>query len=248
MKDQVLFAYHLGDLDDFMFPDCQWAVTYGDRPHIQDVILLYSGLATPTVLAFGLTDFFKGLLEEMLEIAPRKFHGHFQSQHRNLFEAAGYHLIPYGSAWKMHYQGRAGTPVGSHDEDSNIVRLGTDHENELRKLYTRAYPDNYFDTRMLKTGKYLGYIDGGRIVAVTGVHVDSDEYKICCLGNIVTDTNYRGKGLATVLTGRLVDELVSEGKTVCLNVMADNAPAIRCYEKLGFVKVHEYEEALFERR
>ncbi|MCP4686026.1 MAG: GNAT family N-acetyltransferase, partial [bacterium] len=45
---------------------------------------------------------------------------------------------------------------------------------------------------------------------------------------------------------RLLEELTSEGKMVCLNVQQDNAAAIRCYEKLGFVKVHEYEEALYE--
>ena len=28
-KDPVLFAYHLGDLDDFYFKDCQWGATYG---------------------------------------------------------------------------------------------------------------------------------------------------------------------------------------------------------------------------
>ena len=225
MKDQVLFAYHLGDLDDFMFADCQWAVTYGDRPHIQDVILMYSGLSTPTMLAFGLTGHFDGLLKEMLQIAPRRFHGHFQKQHQHLFEEAGFHVTPYGSAWKMRFTGDAVTSVDTH-EDDHIVRLDTSHEDELRNLYARAYPDNYFDNRMLQTGKYLGYVDSDQIVA---------------------DASYRGSGLATILTDRLVAELVAEGKTVCLNVMGDNAPAIRCYEKLAFVKVHEYEEALFER-
>ena len=55
-------------------------------------------------------------------------------------------------------------------------------------------------------------------------------------------------GLATLLTGHLTRMLADEGKLVCLNVSADNAPAIRCYEKLGFVAAHEYAEGFFKRR
>jgi ribosomal protein S18 acetylase RimI-like enzyme len=250
-KDDTLFAYHLGDLDDFYFRDCQWAVTYGDNPHIQEVILLYTGLSTPTMLAFGLTDQFEGLLEEMLQIAPREFHGHFHARHRRLFEAFGYRETPHGSAWKMRLQQAGSGPeagvVSAADIDGDIVRLDSSHEKELLALYERAYPDNYFTSRMLETGKYFGYVCRGRIAAVSGVHVDSRKYKTACLGNIVTDIDFRGKGLASALTSRLVTELVRENKTISLNVMADNSAAIRCYEKLGFVKVHEYEEALFER-
>ena len=241
-RDRVLFAYHLGDLDDFQSEHCQWAVTYQDTPRIQDVILLYTGLSTPTLLAFGLGDRFGSFLEEMLQISPRKFHGHFQAEFRAVFQRAGYREQTYGSAWKMQLQR---VPDDRIEPDDRIVRLDSSHERQLLALYERGYPDNYFDRRMLVTGKYFGYVDEGQIVAVTGVHVDSDKYRVACLGNIVTDPDYRGRGLATVLTARLVRELCSEEKTVCLNVMGDNLPAIRCYEKLGFVKVHEYEEALF---
>jgi predicted GNAT family acetyltransferase len=99
---------------------------------------------------------------------------------------------------------------------------------------------------MLQTGKYFGFVDGDELAAVAGVHVVSDEQKISVLGNITTHPGQRGNGLATRLTQHLVSELVGEGKMVCLNVKADNAPAIACYQKLGFVKVHKYEEALFE--
>jgi ribosomal protein S18 acetylase RimI-like enzyme len=206
------------------------------------VILLYTGLTTPTILAFGLDDCFAGFLAEVLQITPREFHAHFHTKYRPVFLEAGYRETPYGTAWKMHLRDKPDGPLGS---DDHIVRLDTSHEGQLLTLYRKGYPDNYFDRRMLQSGKYLGYIDSGRIVAVTGVHVDSDKYRIACLGNIVTDPEYRGRGLAAILTARLVRELLGEGKTVCLNVMADNLPAIRCYEKLGFVKVHEYQEALF---
>ncbi len=245
LKDPALFAYHLGDLDDFQFDFCQWAVMFGRRLCIEEAILIYTGLKTPTILAFGLTDEFEELLRELLQIAPLEFHGHYQVRHRHLFGQAGYTETPYGTACKMQFKQDTIIPVSV--SDGRLTRLNETHVTELLLLYERAYPDNYFDRRMLETGKYLGCILDGRIVAVTGVHVDSDEYKTCCLGNIVTDPEFRGRGLATALTSQLVSELVDEGKTVSLNVMASNAAAIHCYEKLGFEKVHEYEEAFFVR-
>jgi predicted GNAT family acetyltransferase len=99
---------------------------------------------------------------------------------------------------------------------------------------------------MLHTGKYLGVFDRHRIIAVAGVHVSSDKHRVAVLGNVTTRPDYRGRGLATRLTYTLTRELVNENKMVCLNVKADNTPAITCYEQLGFVTEHQYREALFE--
>ena len=241
-KDPVLFAYHIGDLDDFHFEHCQWAVTYGYLPYIEEVILLYTGLKMPTVLAFGVGPGFSELLREAIDILPETFHCHFQEASRTIF-LDHYDQMPLGTHWKMKLE--RFTPLDRELPADKIVRLNSSHEVELLALYEKSYPTNYFNRRMLATGKYLGYVEGGRIVAVTGVHVDSGKYRVAVLGNITTDPDYRGRGLATAITSRLVSELVSEGKIVCLNVKSDNVPAITSYRKLGFVKVHEYEEAMF---
>ncbi len=244
-KDPVLFAYHIGDLDDFYFPDCQWAVTYDYLPYIQEAVLVYYGGATPTVLAFGMSSQFPELLEDMLGILPSKFYCHYQSENADVFTSE-FSEKPLGTHWKMKLE--RFTPIATDDRSDDIVKLGPAHERELMALYERAYPGNYFTKRMLLTGKYIGVRRNSRIIAVAGVHVSSDEYEIAVLGNITTDPDHRGQGLATTLTSHLTDLLVREDKMVCLNVQADNAPAIRCYQKLGFVKVHEYEEGLFTRR
>ncbi len=244
-KDPVLFAYHIGDLDDFYFPDCQWAVTYGYLPYIQEAVLVYYGCATPTVLAFGVSEQFPQLLEDILGILPSKFYCHYQSESADILRSE-FSEEPLGTHWKMKLE--RFMPAVDTDFSDDIMPLGPAHERELTALYERAYPGNYFTKRMLLTGKYVGIRRDNRIVAVAGVHVSSDEYEIAVLGNITTDPDYRGQGLATVLTSHLTDQLVREGKLVCLNVQADNAAAIRCYQKLGFVRVHEYEEGLFTRQ
>ncbi|MEW6050703.1 MAG: GNAT family N-acetyltransferase [Candidatus Zixiibacteriota bacterium] len=256
-KDPVLFAYHIGDLDDFYFPDTQWAVIYNVTAKVEDVVLTYYGGKIPTILAFGLTERFEQLLDELLEISPRQFYVHYQQRsHASL--ARRYTITPLGTHWKMHLKNppqAVGYPLERfaqqavrHPEELgvDVRQLDSSHEPELLSLYNRSYPGNYFRPRMLQSGKYFGAFDGDRLAAVAGVHVDSAEYKTAALGNIVTDEEYRRRGLASIVTGHLCEELISEGKLVSLNVKADNHPAIRCYEKLGFVKTHEFEEALCE--
>lgn len=241
-KDVVLFSYHLGDLDDFYYPHCQWAVDYGDKSKIEDVILVYTGCEVPSVLAFGLTDLYDGLIGEMLPLLPRKFYCHFQEQHRALF-LESYKETKLGSFVKMKLDKFQSIETQT---DLDIQQLDMSHLELLKQLYREAYPENYFTERMLETGKYYGCFINHEIVSVSGVHVDSDDYKISVLGNITTAEKFRGKGISTQLTSRLLQDLTADNKTICLNVKADNKAAIASYSKLGFVKVHEYEEALFE--
>ncbi|MGD8922074.1 MAG: GNAT family N-acetyltransferase, partial [Candidatus Zixiibacteriota bacterium] len=210
-KDPVLFAYHIGDLDDFYFPDCQWAVSYGYLPYIQEAVLVYYGGATPAVLAFGVSEQFPRLLEETLGILPSKFYCHYQSKSLDILRS-GFSEQPLGTHWKMKLERFSPATMDKRFDD--IVKLGPAHERELTELYQRAYPGNYFTKRMLLTGKYVGTSRNNRIVAVAGVHVCSDEYEIAVLGNITTDPDYRGQGLATRLTSHLTDLLAREGKLV----------------------------------
>lgn len=243
LKDPVLFSYHIGDLDDFYFPNCQWMVDYAERARIEECILVYSGLDVPSVLAFKISDRFDNLLKEALDLFPKRFFCHFHKELRPIFQTL-YNETELGTHMKM----KLSTLIPKSDSDlsKKIVRLDQSNKNDLYKLYERAYPGNYFNDRMLESGKYFGFYENDHLLAVAGVHADSMEYKIAVLGNITTDPEHTGKGLATLLTSHLVEELVSENKMVCLNVKVDNEAAIRVYEKLGFKKMLEYEESIFE--
>lgn len=240
-KDPVLFGYHIGDLDDFFFPHCQFPSIYSATARIEDTVLIYAGGTAPTVLAFGLTDRFEGLLREVSDFFPAKFFCHYLRPYRSNLEER-FREKQLGTHHKMKLEGLRSDAKASGE----IVRLSHENSSGLIDFYREAYPSNYFTPRMLETGKYFGIRDGKKLAAVAGVHVYSKEYKIAVLGNIATLPEYRGKGLASAVTGHLCAELVSEGLMVCLNVKGDNSAAIRCYEKLGFVKVCEYEEGWFE--
>ncbi len=244
MKDPVLFGYHLGDLDDFYFSHCRWAAAINGGGGIEEIVLIYNGVSVPTVLALGQSEHISALLAELIPELPPRFYCHYQKQLRPIFRD-NFNEEYLGNHLKMKQEiPRALSPDLPERE---VVRLKRGHILDLQLLYDKSYPGNYFDRRMLETGKYFGYIEDGKIVSVSGVHVYSDKYNIAVLGNIVTDPDYRGRGLAKAVTGVLVRELISEGKLITLNVKADNEPAIRCYKGLGFETTHQYEESIFIR-
>ncbi len=244
-KDPVLFAYHIGDLDDRYFPHCQFACTYGETAHILESVLIYSGLKTPSVLAFGTTDDFPQLLDELMPVLPLKFFCHYLPQYRDTFLQA-YTETDLGLHHKMKLTNFK--PVDTSLKGAEIRPLSTlDAENVL-SFYRSAYPDGYFEPHMLESGRFVGLMIDRRLVSVAGVHIYSPTYKIAVLGAIATLPEYRDKGLATILTSYLCQQLVKEKLLICLNVKADNTAAIQSYSRIGFEKTHEYQEALFELR
>ena len=249
-KNAALFAYHLGDLDDFFFSSCRWPVIENDNGEIEEAILIYDHPQYPTVMAFGLTDRFGSLLEETIDMLPDKFFCHFHKQVGRIFRRK-FEEKSLGLHFKMKLDPeRFKTYMTDHHlpEKNNIIRLDTSHTDSLIEFYKTAYPDGYFDPRMLETGKFFGAFDHDNLAVVAGIHVYSNEFNVGVLGSVATEPKYRGKGLATTASARLTEELVAEGKLVALHVAADNHPAMACYKKIGFAIAHEYEEALYTRR
>ncbi|MDH3890688.1 MAG: GNAT family N-acetyltransferase [candidate division Zixibacteria bacterium] len=245
-KDPVLYAYHIGDLDDFFFPKCQWLVYQTDDGVIDEALLIYKGPSTPTVLAFGVSNEFNSLVEASIADLPGRFFCHFQKAQRKLL-AQAFEIQAFGPHLKM--QLKDYTPPPNDPRSDAVDRFDRSHLSMLQSFYAEAYPDSYFDQRMLDTGKCFGYFENNQLLAAAGLHVYSVEYDIAVLGNIATMPADRGRGLGTLMTAHLVSELVAERRgCVCLNVKADNMAAIKCYEKLGFAIVHQYEEGLFVRQ
>ena len=71
---------------------------------------------------------------------------------------------------------------------------------------------------------------------MAGVHLYSKEYSVAAIGNVATAESERGRGYSTSVTASLCADLWNDVKIIGLNVKADNAPAIKVYNKLGFIK------------
>ena len=124
--------------------------------------------------------------------------------------------------------------------------LGPDDREAVLEFYRTSYPGNWFDPRMLDTGCYLGVSHAGRLTAVAGVHVVSEEFAVAALGNIAVDPSHRGRGLGRRVTAALCGLLLGKVRIIGLNVKADNHAAIGCYRRLGFERIASYEEYMVE--
>ncbi|MET8323103.1 GNAT family N-acetyltransferase [Micromonospora sp. NPDC005189] len=233
-RDPVLHAYQLGDLDDFFWPYTSW-FRRGEQ-----VVLLYHGVDPPTLLAFAApadTAALAVLLAEVTPVLPARLYAHLSPGLTDAL-AGSFRLDPGGRHHRMALTDRARlaavAPAG--------VLLGPADLPRLRDLYARAYPDNWFDARMLDTGQYLGVREGGELVAVAGVHVFSPAYGVAALGNVTTHPRCRGRGLGAAVVAALCARLRESVTHVTLNVKADNAAAVRLYERVGFTRVADHDE------
>lgn len=239
-KDRYLFAYHIGDLDDFFFHDCTWFGWYKNN-QLKELILLYSGLSVPALLVFGFDDL-PELLSSILGVLPYQFFCHYQRGLEKYF-LSKYEMDYHGTHIKMKY---TGFPEDFQTTKTYPCIQLTDEQNEkILAFYEKANPNTYFESFMLATGKYYGILENQIIKSIAGVHVYSKGFSISVLGNVATDPSFRGLGYATLCVSTLLHSLQKDTKYIGLNVKADNVAAIRLYEKLGFISHTEYEEAFF---
>jgi ribosomal protein S18 acetylase RimI-like enzyme len=238
-RNTFLHLYAIGDLDDFFWRYTTW---YGleDDHQLQQVVLLYTGSALPTLLAHleEPVALMPPLLRSILHLLPRRVYAHLSPELIPVF-AEDYHVRQHG----LHYKMALTKPECLSAFDSSaVVPLSSADLDALTELYHVSYPGNWFDPRMLETGYYYGIRRGNRLVSVAGVHVYSQQYKVAALGNVTTHPELRGQGLGTIVCARLCQELLKTVDHVGLNVKADNVGALASYAKLGFERIAVYEE------
>jgi predicted GNAT family acetyltransferase len=89
-----------------------------------------------------------------------------------------------------------------------------------------------FEKRTYLLGGYLGIRRGGALVAMAGERMHPPGWTE--ISAVCTDPAQRGQGLAARLTLAVAAGIRDRGDVPFLHTGADNAPAIRLYEVLGF--------------
>ncbi|WP_428965421.1 GNAT family N-acetyltransferase [Micromonospora fluostatini] len=233
-RDPVLHAYELGDLDDFFWPHTSW------WRRGEQVVLLYTASRPATLLAFADGRDVAGagaLLAELAPVLPGAVVAHLSPGLAGALTGR-FRVVTAHPHVRMALTdpGRlAAVPVAGE------VLTPADLP-QLRALYAAAYPGNWFDPRMLHTGQYVGVREGGRLVAVAGVHVWSPAYRVAALGNVTTRPEARRRGLAAAVVAAVCRRLRGSVDHVALNVRADNTAAVRLYERVGFTRVADFTE------
>jgi RimJ/RimL family protein N-acetyltransferase len=239
----AVHAYELGDLDDFFWPHTRWL---GWKPdgRVEQVALLYDEPDPPVLLAFaeepagGMAELLRSLVSDL----PQAVYAHLSPGLPDVLAPA---LVPARDPAAHCKLGLVDPGALGRYDTAECKLLSPTDLPEVERFYTRAYPGTWFQPRMLETGRYLGIRRNGELACVAGVHVWSPEWRVACLGNVATLPAARGHGLATAACARLCRILLDDGiDVISLNVRADNAAAIRAYEKLGFTHAADYVEVM----
>jgi RimJ/RimL family protein N-acetyltransferase len=243
--DLDLHLYELGDLDPFFWPRTRWvgaeregllaalAMVYQDPAGHETLLLLERH--DPSAAAY--------LLQEGQALLPQRFYSHLSPGLAELLPGA---RQARGLYRKMSLEGEVRfSPEEPSRSPGRVVSLGPQDQPEVEAFYAEAYPGNWFEATMLETGCYRGWRGPEGLQSVSGVHVYAPGLGVAALGNIATAPEARGRGLARRVTGSLCRDLQGQGIRVGLNVAAENAAAIACYEGLGFRIAADYEEWAF---
>src|SRR5690554_6354998 len=239
LKEAGLQIYLIGDLDEFFWHKTVW---YGLRRDgiLKSVALLYCESQPPTLLCFQKDEpeFVKELLASVKGLLPGRFYAHLGEGLVQMFGKSNI-LEHYGINLKLVLLKKL-SPPGT----SPVSRLTLADLSAIEQLYAMAYPGNWFNSRMLLSGKYFGYFVNDILVGVAGIHVYSAEYKVAALGNITTHPDFRNRGIGKILTQTLCYDLQKDVEVIGLNVRSDNSYAIQLYKSLGFEIAGTYEECL----
>lgn len=239
-RDPQLHVYELGDLDDFFWPYTRWYRLSGG----EQVAMLYTAPDPPVLLAHSRDTAaaeLRRLVAALSPVLPSTVYAHVTDGAERVlaparaFDHHGRHLKMTLAAPER-LDAVAGTDA--------VTPLTPADRADLEALYARAYPDNCFDPRMLETGHYVGIRRHGALAAVAGVHVYSAAYRVAALGNVATDPDHRGHGLASAAVAALCRRLARSVDQIGLNVKADNHGAVALYRGLGFTVVRDYHEVL----
>ncbi|MDZ4711065.1 MAG: GNAT family N-acetyltransferase [bacterium] len=244
-KNTDLNLYQLGDLDDFFWKFTDWQAAEEDG-EIKQIILIYKGTDLPVMIA--LCDKNENIMRELLiNLEPRlpeKFYSHLSKGLAEVLRG-NYNFEKHGTYLKMSLQKN---DLVLFAENPAVRRLEVTDIEQIKKFYEESYPDNWFDKRMLESGKYFGYFINDKLAGIAGIHVYSGKYKVAVLGNITTDPVHRGRSICTNLTSALCADLFETVDNIGLNVHSENTAAIKSYGMVGFKITGEYEEYMFKKK
>lgn len=134
----------------------------------------------------------------------------------------------------MAYKNRKRVDIGEFVL-TNINRYLINHCLEFDKKYYDEYwgsTDNF-----LQNGIGFCVKDGGRVISEAVSIFKSKSYAEV---DIITDSNYRGKGLANIVAEQFIDHCLSQNIQPRWDCDVDNLASINLGSKLGFINPKEY--------
>lgn len=232
-RERAWSAYALADLDPPHAAHARWLAAE------DAVVLTYAGFEPPVLFAAGAPEEARRLLAQL---PPGRYLFTLMPTHRALLEERildSHETI----MWRMVLRPEAFDPSLA----LGAKPLSMEDLPDLEALFGTG-PDrpDAFHPGQLADQAFFGIRHETELVSVAGTHVVSAGRGVAAVGNVFTHPAHRGRGLATRTTAAVVQALLQRHglQTIVLNVARDNAPAIRCYERLGFWPFCGYHEGV----
>ncbi|MBD1547523.1 GNAT family N-acetyltransferase [Roseibium aggregatum] len=112
-----------------------------------------------------------------------------------------------------------------------IIRLTETDIPEMRALVELTKPGP-FRARTFELGEFWGIRLDGRLAAMAGERLKLPGFTE--VSGVCSHPDFRGMGLAAALSDFVASRIEARGEVPFLHAFANNAAAIRLYEKLGF--------------
>jgi RimJ/RimL family protein N-acetyltransferase len=251
LRDRYFADYALGDLDLAHFQFTEWYGAEKDG-ELCAVVMLYNDLNPPILFATGEAHGIELILDRAVNLQQISLS--IRAAHLPIVEKF-YRTEPVPML-KMALQSEDRNRVSpfvmeleiGRRNPVSVARLDVAHMPLLEELYACGGGDA-FRLRSLELGVFYGVFEGEQLVSVAGTHIVSDNERIASLGNVMTHPAYRSRGLATVVTTAVCEELLDRDiKLIGLSVSRSNEAAIRVYEKIGFKRHVPFYEGTAIRR
>lgn len=236
-RDRLFAAYAIADMDDSEFSRTRWGVVFEDDEPVA-VAMEYRGLSPQPLFVMGTPEGVKAVLAEV--VRPRVA---YLAAKPEVVPAVSqvYRVEPAAVMVRMSVDRATFTPVFG-----DVVRLDAADTRHLNRLYDLGLTA-WLPAESVDAGIYYGVRRGSRLIAAAGTHVIGPMYGIAAVGNVFTDREYRGQGLAKIVTSAVTERLLKAVDQVVLNVRADNPPALATYRALGYAEHTRFDERLVHR-
>ena len=107
--------------------------------------------------------------------------------------------------------------------------------NFLTRLSGRVEINSYAKKIVSKAARFEAW-SSGILVGLIAAYCNDQEERIAYITSVSVLKKWTGKGIAASLMSQCIEDMKAVGiLQICLEVASDNTPAIRLYEKNGFV-------------
>ncbi|MBQ3384964.1 MAG: GNAT family N-acetyltransferase [Erysipelotrichaceae bacterium] len=225
-RDSCLNLFFIGDIHNFGFEsDFQHVFMEEENGEIISVYLVYRDNMC--------LQSYNGRLDRLFaEKLLREYEVNNISGETALLEK--YDFSSFGCSTYCHFASLS-DPCEVSD-DGLVKRLGAEDVSQILELSNSVFAlntrsrDSIMEKFETQSGRYYGIKVNDKLVSLASTTAECEG--LAMIVGVGTDEDYRGRGYASKVVGRLSNDLLKEGKMPCLFYV--NPAAARIYKKLGY--------------